>query len=64
MGALGRSMPGLSAAICGEFHVGIVPLKIPMRVAASRWRLVIGWPVTDCKLYMRQVAPATSGMYS
>src|ERR1700728_974089 len=37
---LGRVTPGLSAAICGAFHLVIVPWKIPAMAAGSSFRLV------------------------
>ena len=63
IGVLGRATPGFKAVIVGSLQVAICPVKIFNSTVSSRRRLVICDPVCPGRLYIRQVAPATSGRY-
>src|ERR1700677_829633 len=56
---LGRVTPGLSAAICGAFHLVIVPWKMPAIVVGSSFRLL-----TPDRVYASVIGPMMTGKYS
>ena len=59
----GMTRPGLSACRTGSFHMVIAPVKIFTTFSPERRRFVTRLPLI-CRLYMKAVPPATTGMYA
>ena len=64
IGVLSPASSALRPPVASWPHVVIVPVKIPRIIAVVRSSEVICWPVIGLsRLYIMQVAPATSGRY-